>query len=121
MKRKDVLRQGIFNLGTPPGNTKPLTTKTRTTIRTNTITQHDANNPLIGTGVFSHNSVEPITYELLLKRLFLRQTYYPSLSTYGRAHRQSVEPHVIIDGNKRTIFANFHDVSKNVKRDRNHV
>lgn len=121
MKRKDVLRQEIFGLNYPLGNTKPLTPKTRTTFLPSITTQHDSDNPLIGTGVFAHNAVESISYELLLKRLFLQQTHYPSLSTYSRNQGQFVEPHVFNVGNKKTICANIHDVSKNMKRDPDHM
>jgi hypothetical protein len=121
MKRKDVLRHEIFNLSTPLGNTTPLTPKTRTTFLPSITTQHDSDNPLIGTGVFAHNAVESISYELLLKRLFLQQTHYPSLSTFGKNQGQFVEPHVFIVGNKKTIFSNIYDVSKNVKRDLDHM
>ena len=121
MKRKDVLRQEIFDLNTPLGNTKPITPKTRTTFLPSITTQHDSDNPFIGTGVFAHNAVELISYELLLRRLFLQHTHYPSLSTYGKNQGQFVEPHVFAVGNKRTILANIHGVSKNVKRDPDHM
>jgi hypothetical protein len=124
MKRKDVLRQAIIDLSPDPSTTifnrrpAPLAPKLKTKLPT---TQHDIDNPVIGTGIFAHNATEAIPYDLLLQRLFLQQNHFPSLNTYGENEGNVVKPYIVAMGKKRTIFANFQDVHKSIKRDKSHV
>jgi hypothetical protein len=124
MERKDVLRQAIIDLSPDPSTTifnrrpAPLAPKLKTKFLT---TQHDIDNPVIGTGIFAHNVTDTIPYDLLLQRLFLQQNHFPSLNTYGKNDGNVVKPYIVAMGNKRTTFANFQDVCKSIKRDKSHV
>ncbi|KAF2795840.1 translation initiation factor IF2/IF5 [Melanomma pulvis-pyrius CBS 109.77] len=84
-------------------------------------THHNENNPILGTGIFAHNATDTIPYHLLLHRLFLQQNHYPRLNTYTKDEKPCPNVHILVERNKKTIFANFWDVCQGLGRDRDHV
>lgn len=75
-----------------------------------------------GTGVWSHDSTQPIPYNLLLNRFFkLLNTHNPDLMTSGTKSHKIPPPQCLREGNKKTIFANIAEICKRMKRSEEHV
>ncbi|KAF2114075.1 domain found in IF2B/IF5-domain-containing protein [Lophiotrema nucula] len=80
--------------------------------------------PVAGTGLFAHNCAATIPYHLLLSRFYLQRDFHPSLNTYCEATKTLLKPHVVPIGNKRTILANFPEISRGFEddtRDKHHL
>lgn len=61
-----------------------------------------------GTGIWSHDSTQPIHYELLLTRFFkLLNAHNPDLFASGSKSYKIPPPQCLREGNKKTIFANI--------------
>ncbi|KAF2009272.1 translational initiation factor 2 beta [Aaosphaeria arxii CBS 175.79] len=77
---------------------------------------------LKGTGIWQHDAVQPINYELLLNRFFnLLQSHHPDLASSGGKSYKIPPPQCLREGNKKTIFANIADIAKRLKRSDEHV
>ena len=75
-----------------------------------------------GTGIWQHNSSQPITYNLLLSRFFtILQDHHPDLLSSGSKSYKIPPPQCLREGNKKTIFANIADICKRMKREDQHV
>jgi len=75
-----------------------------------------------GTGIWSHNSTQPISYNLLVSRFFtLIQSHHPDLLASGSKSYKIAPPQCLREGNRRTIFANIADICKRMKRSEDHV
>ncbi|KAF1938545.1 hypothetical protein EJ02DRAFT_410271 [Clathrospora elynae] len=75
-----------------------------------------------GTGVWQHDSTTPITYNLLLSRFFtLLHARHPDLASSGTKSYKIPPPVCQREGNKKTIFANLHEICKRMKRTDEHV
>jgi len=75
-----------------------------------------------GTGVWSHNSTQPISYPLLLTRFFtLLQNHHPDLLSSGSRSYKIPPPQCLREGNKKTIFANIAEICRRMKRTDEHV
>lgn len=75
-----------------------------------------------GTGVWAHESSQPINYNLLLSRFFkLLNDFNPGLASSGTKNYKIPPPHCLREGNKKTIFANIADIAKRMKRSDEHL
>ncbi|GAD97189.1 translation initiation factor eIF-2 beta subunit [Paecilomyces lecythidis] len=75
-----------------------------------------------GTGIWAHDSTQPIPYQLLVKRFFsLIQSHHPDLLSSGSKSYKIPPPQCLREGNRRTIFANIADICKRMKRSDDHV
>ena len=75
-----------------------------------------------GTGIWSHDSTQPIPYSLLASRFFsLVQSHHPDLLSSGTKSYKIPPPQCLREGNRRTIFANISDIAKRMKRSDDHV
>jgi translation initiation factor 2 subunit 2 len=75
-----------------------------------------------GTGIWSHDSTAPISYDLLLKRFFkLVNEYNPDILSSGSKSYKIPPPQCLREGNKKTIFANIAEICKRMKRSEEHV
>lgn len=75
-----------------------------------------------GTGIWQHNSTQPISYPLLLTRFFtILQNHHPDLLSSGSKSYKIPPPQCLREGNKKTIFANIAEICKRMKRTDEHV
>lgn len=75
-----------------------------------------------GTGVWAHNATTPITYALLLKRFFETvNKNNPDILMSGSKSYKIPPPQCLREGNKKTIFANIHEICTRMKRTDEHV
>lgn len=75
-----------------------------------------------GTGIWQHDEVAPISYNLLLDRFFaIIQSKNPDLLSSGAKSYKIPPPQCLREGNKKTIFANIADICKRMKRSDEHV
>ena len=75
-----------------------------------------------GTGIWHHNSTQPIGYSLLLNRFFdILQNRNPDLLSSGSKSYKIPPPQCLREGNKKTIFANIAEICKRMKRTDEHV
>ncbi|KAI9881606.1 MAG: hypothetical protein M1830_000170 [Pleopsidium flavum] len=75
-----------------------------------------------GTGIWSHNAAQPISYPLLLTRFFtLLHNHHPDLLSSGSKSYKIPPPQCLREGNKKTIFANIAEICKRMKRTDEHV
>jgi len=75
-----------------------------------------------GTGIWSHNATQPISYPLLLTRFFtLLHNHHPDLLSSGSKSYKIPPPQCLREGNKKTIFANIAEICKRMKRTDEHV
>lgn len=75
-----------------------------------------------GTGVWAHDSTQPINYDLLLGRFFkLLNAHNPDLMSSGSKNYKIPPPQCLREGNKKTIFANLPEICKRMKRSDEHV
>lgn len=73
-----------------------------------------------GTGIWSHNATQPISYPLLLTRFFtILQNNNPDLLS-TKSYRIP-PPSCLREGNRKTIFANIAEICKRMKRNDEHV
>ncbi|KAL8830800.1 MAG: hypothetical protein Q9191_001230 [Dirinaria sp. TL-2023a] len=76
----------------------------------------------LGTGIWSHNATQPISYPQLLTRFFtLLHNHHPDLMSGGSKSYKIPPPQCLREGNKKTIFANIPDICKRMKRTDEHV
>jgi translation initiation factor 2 subunit 2 len=75
-----------------------------------------------GTGIWQHNEIKPIGYELLLSRFFnLLAQKNPDHASSGSRSYKIPPPQCLREGNKKTIFANLAEICKRMKRTDEHV
>ncbi|KAI9813644.1 MAG: hypothetical protein M1827_003715 [Pycnora praestabilis] len=75
-----------------------------------------------GTGVWAHDSSQPISYSQLLGRVFLLlHAHHPDLASSGGKSYKIPPPQCLREGNKKTIFANIPEICKRMKRSEEHV
>ena len=75
-----------------------------------------------GTGIWAHNSTQPITYPLLLTRFFtLLHNHHPDMLSSGSRSYKIPPPQCLREGNKKTIFANIAEICRRMKRTDEHV
>jgi translation initiation factor 2 subunit 2 len=75
-----------------------------------------------GTGIWAHDSTQPISYQLLLGRFFtLLHSHHPDLMSSGSKSYKIPPPQCLREGNKKTIFANIAEICKRMKRSEEHV
>ena len=75
-----------------------------------------------GTGVWAHNSAQPINYNLLLSRFFtMLNAHNPDLMSSGSKSYKIPPPQCLREGNKKTIFANIAEICRRMKRSDEHV
>ncbi|KAI0394070.1 domain found in IF2B/IF5-domain-containing protein [Xylariaceae sp. FL0594] len=75
-----------------------------------------------GTGIWQHNQVTPISYDLLLGRFYdLLTEKNPDHASTGSRSYKIPPPQCLREGNKKTIFANIEDITKRMKRSSEHV
>lgn len=75
-----------------------------------------------GTGIWAHNSTQPIAYPQLLSRFFtLLHSHHPDLMSGGAKSYKIPPPQCLREGNKKTIFANIPEICKRMKRNEEHV
>lgn len=75
-----------------------------------------------GTGIWQHDELKPIGYELLLSRFFnLLAQKNPDHASSGSRSYKIPPPQCLREGNKKTIFANLADICKRMKRTDEHV
>ena len=75
-----------------------------------------------GTGIWAHEAIQPINYDLLLKRFFsLLHSHHPDLASSGTRSYRIPPPQCLREGNKKTIFANIAEICKRMKRTDEHV
>ncbi|OBT92478.1 hypothetical protein VE01_09583 [Pseudogymnoascus verrucosus] len=75
-----------------------------------------------GTGIWAHNDIKPIGYELLLTRFFsLLAQKNPDHASSGSRSYKIPPPQCLREGNKKTIFANLNEICKRMKRTDEHV
>jgi len=75
-----------------------------------------------GTGIWQHDELKPIGYELLLSRFFsLLAQKNPDHASSGSRSYKIPPPQCLREGNKKTIFANLAEICKRMKRTDEHV
>ena len=75
-----------------------------------------------GTGIWAHDATSPITYALLLKRFFESvNKNNPDILLSGSKSYKIPPPQCLREGNKKTIFANIHEICTRMKRTDEHV
>jgi translation initiation factor 2 subunit 2 len=75
-----------------------------------------------GTGIWEHDELKPIGYELLLSRFFnLLAQKNPDHASSGSRSYKIPPPQCLREGNKKTIFANLAEICKRMKRTDEHV
>ncbi|KAL1873797.1 hypothetical protein VTK73DRAFT_760 [Phialemonium thermophilum] len=75
-----------------------------------------------GTGIWAHDEVKPIKYDLLLARFFgLLAQKHPDHALSGSRSYKIPPPQCLREGNKKTIFANIAEICKRMKRTEEHV
>ncbi|EXJ59965.1 translation initiation factor 2 subunit 2 [Cladophialophora yegresii CBS 114405] len=75
-----------------------------------------------GTGIWAHDATSPITYALLLKRFFETvNKNNPDILMSGSKSYKIPPPQCLREGNKKTIFANIHEICSRMKRTDEHV
>jgi len=75
-----------------------------------------------GTGIWSHNSTQSISYPLLLTRFFtLLHNHHPDMLSSGSRSYKIPPPQCLREGNKKTIFANIAEICRRMKRTDEHV
>jgi len=75
-----------------------------------------------GTGIWAHDDIKPIGYELLLTRFFsLLAQKNPDHASSGSRSYKIPPPQCLREGNKKTIFANLNEICKRMKRTDEHV
>jgi len=75
-----------------------------------------------GTGIWAHDASAPITYALLLKRFFETvNKNNPDILMSGSKSYKIPPPQCLREGNKKTIFANIHEICTRMKRTDEHV
>ena len=75
-----------------------------------------------GTGIWAHNSTQPISYPQLLTRFFtLLHSHHPDMLSSGSRSYKIPPPQCLREGNKKTIFANIAEICKRMKRTDEHV
>ena len=75
-----------------------------------------------GTGIWQHDELKPIGYELLLRRFFsLLAQKNPDHASSGSRSYKIPPPQCLREGNKKTIFANLAEICKRMKRTDEHV
>jgi len=75
-----------------------------------------------GTGIWAHEATSPITYALLLKRFFETvNKNNPDILMSGSKSYKIPPPQCLREGNKKTIFANIHEICSRMKRTDEHV
>jgi translation initiation factor 2 subunit 2 len=75
-----------------------------------------------GTGIWAHDATSPITYALLLKRFFETvNKNNPDILMSGSKSYKIPPPQCLREGNKKTIFANIHEICTRMKRTDEHV
>lgn len=82
----------------------------------------DAGDMEKGTGIWQHDEMKPIGYELLLSRFFtLLAQKNPDHASSGSRSYKIPPPQCLREGNKKTIFANIAEICKRMKRTDEHV
>lgn len=82
----------------------------------------DAGDMSEGTGVWSHEATQPISYNLLLSRFFtMLNAHNPDLLMSGSKSYKIPPPQCLREGNKKTIFANIAEICRRMKRSDEHV
>lgn len=82
----------------------------------------DAGDMHEGTGIWSHDASQSISYDLLLSRFFkMLNTHNPDLMTSGSKSYKIPPPQCLREGNKKTIFANIAEICRRMKRSDEHV
>lgn len=75
-----------------------------------------------GTGIWAHDEPKQIGYEMLLARFFsLLSQKNPDHASSGSRSYKIPPPQCLREGNKKTIFANIHEICKRMKRSDEHV
>jgi translation initiation factor 2 subunit 2 len=75
-----------------------------------------------GTGIWQHDELKPIGYDLLLSRFFnLLAQKNPDHASSGSRSYKIPPPQCLREGNKKTIFANLAEICKRMKRTDEHV
>jgi len=75
-----------------------------------------------GTGIWAHSATAPITYAHLLKRFFETvNKNNPDILMSGSKSYKIPPPQCLREGNKKTIFANIHEICTRMKRTDEHV
>lgn len=75
-----------------------------------------------GTGIWQHDDETKIRYDLLLNRFFsLLAQKNPDHASSGARSYKIPPPQCLREGNKKTIFANLHEICKRMKRTDEHV
>jgi len=75
-----------------------------------------------GTGIWQHDEIKPIKYELLLSRFFtLLAQKNPDHASSGSRSYKIPPPQCLREGNKKTVFANIAEICKRMKRTDEHV
>ena len=75
-----------------------------------------------GTGVWAHEALQPISYDLLLSRFFtMLNAHNPDLMMSGSKSYKIPPPQCLREGNKKTIFANIAEICRRMKRSDEHV
>lgn len=74
-----------------------------------------------GTGIWAHDQVKEIPYNMLLNRFFtLLHSQHPDLASSGSKSYKIPPPQCLREGNKKTIFANISEICKRMKRTDEH-
>ena len=74
-----------------------------------------------GTGIWSHDATQSISYPLLLTRFFtILQNNHPDLLSSTKRNKIP-PPQCLREGNKKTIFANIAEICKRMNRSDEHV
>ncbi len=85
-------------------------------------TQDEDGDMEAGTGIWAHEATGPITYALLLKRFFETvNSKNPDILMSGSKSYKIPPPQCLREGNKKTIFANIHEICSRMKRTDEHV
>ena len=89
---------------------------------TTSTTTPQSGDPETGTGIWSHASSTPISYQLLLSRFYHQLNQYNPdiLSSSSRSYKVP-PPQCLREGNKKTIFANIAEICKRMNRNDEHV
>jgi translation initiation factor 2 subunit 2 len=75
-----------------------------------------------GTGIWAHDATTPVPYALLLKRFFETvNKNNPDILMSGSKSYKIPPPQCLREGNKKTIFANIHEICNRMKRTDEHV
>lgn len=86
------------------------------------VSAEDAGDMNEGTGVWSHEAAQPISYNLLLSRFFtMLNAHNPDLMMSGSKSYKIPPPQCLREGNKKTIFANIAEICRRMKRSDEHV